>query len=337
MKTWRVPAGGQIDGLKLVDEAATRPGPGQVRLKVRAASLNFRDLMLLRGGYPVSTQAPLVPGSDGVGHVVEIGEGVTRFQVGDRVATSFFPDWVDGPMSFPGIVTALGGGGVGTLAEEIVLSEQALIKSPAHLDDVEAATLTCAGTTAWHALFETGAVKPGSTVLLLGTGGVSIWALQLAKAAGARVIITSSSDAKLEKARALGADDTINYTRVPEWSAEVRRLTGGNGVDVVLEVGGEKTLAQSLQSVRMQGTVCIIGAVSGNGATIAPRSLIVGATRVQGVYVGSRRMHESLARFVEVAKIRPVVDRIFAGDDAQNAYRYFETGSHFGKVTLRFG
>jgi len=293
--------------------------------------------MVVRGWYPVSSQGPLVPGSDGVGEVVETGAGVTRLAVGDRVATSFFPEWVDGPMSPAALAGALGGGGVGTLSEEIVLPDYALVKAPAHLSDVEAATLTCAGVTAWHALFEAAQLKPGGTALLLGTGGVSIWALQLAKAAGARVIITSSSDEKLERARSMGADECINYTRNAEWGVEARRLTGGEGVDVVLEVGGEKTVAQSLAAVRMQGTVVIIGGVSGMGGAIHPRQLIVGATRVQGVFVGSRRMHEQLAKFVSVAKIHPVVDKTFDLADAPDAYRYFESGQHFGKVTLAVG
>ena len=337
MKTWRVAAGGRIEGLTLGEEKSTPPGPGQVRVRVRAAALNFRDLMIVNGFYPVSSQAPFVPGSDAAGEVVEVGSGATRFKVGDRVATSFFPNWVEGSMTGARITGALGAGDAGTFSEEIVLSEQALVKCPAHLDFAEAATLTCAGTTAWHALFEAGRIKPGSTVLLLGTGGVSIWALQLAKAAGARVIITSSSDAKLDKARALGADAVINYAQVPEWAPEVRKLTDGEGVDLVLEVGGEKTVAQSLASVRMQGTVVIIGGVSGFGGAINPRSLIVGATRVQGVYVGSRQMHEELARFVASAKIKPVVDKVFAFDAAPEAYRHFEAGRHFGKVGVTLG
>jgi NADPH:quinone reductase-like Zn-dependent oxidoreductase len=334
MKTWRVAAGAQIDGLKLVDEPPAALAPGQVRIQVKATSLNFRDLAVVQGWYPVMTKDPLVPGSDGVGVISETGPGVTAFKPGDRVGTSFFPDWVEGRMSMPRIMTALGGGGAGTFAEEIVLPAHALVKSPGHLDDAQAATLTCAGVTAWHALFHTGPLPPGGTVLLLGTGGVSIWALLLAKAAGMRVIITSSSDAKLERARGLGADETINYVKTPEWSTEVRRLTGGEGVDVVLEVGGEKTVAQSVASVRPQGTVVIIGAVSGLGGGIAPRSLIVGATRVQGIYVGSRRMHEELARFVELRQIKPVVDRTFALAEAPEAYRQFQGGEHFGKVAL---
>jgi NADPH:quinone reductase-like Zn-dependent oxidoreductase len=336
MKTWRVAAGSHIDGLNLVDEPSAALAPSQVRVRTRAATLNYRDLMVVHGWYPVSSQAPLVPGSDAAGEVVEIGNAVTRFKPGERVATSFFPNWVDGPMSLPRIMGALGGGDAGVMAQEVVLDEKALVRSPAHLDFSEAATLPCAGVTAWHALFVAGGIRPGNTVLLLGTGGVSIWALQLAKAAGARVIITSSSDAKLARARELGADEGINYASVPEWSGEVRKLTGGDGVDLVLEVGGEKTVGQSLASVRMQGTVAIIGGVSGFGGAINPRQLIVGATRVQGVYVGSRQMHEDLARFVEVAKLKPVVDKQFAHDEAPEAYRYFEAGKHFGKVALKF-
>jgi NADPH:quinone reductase-like Zn-dependent oxidoreductase len=332
MKTWRVAAGSGVEGLKIQNEAPAALGPTSVRVRLRAATLNYRDLMVLKGWYPVSGTGPLVPGSDGAGDVIETGSAVTRFKVGDRVTTSFFPDWVEGRMSLPRIATALGAGGAGTLGEEIVLDERGLIATPAHLDYAQAASLTCAGVTAWNALFETGGIKPGQTVLLLGTGGVSIWALQLARAAGVRVIITSSSDAKLERARALGADVFINYTDIPEWSAEVRRITGGEGVDLVLEVGGEKTAAQSLASVRMQGTVVIIGGVSGFGGAINPRSLIVGATRVQGVYVGSRQMHEDLARFVAGAKIVPVVDKVFDFGAAPDAYRHFEAGKHFGKV-----
>jgi NADPH:quinone reductase-like Zn-dependent oxidoreductase len=334
MNTWRIAAGGGIDGLKLQSEAPAPLGPTQVRVRLRAASLNFRDQMVLKGWYPVSTQAPLVPGSDGAGDVIETGAAVTRFKAGDRATTSFFPNWVEGPMTPAKIAGALGGGDAGTLAQEIVLDEHALIATPAHLDYAQAATLTCAGVTAWNALFVTGGLKPGQTVVLLGTGGVSIWALQLAKAAGARVIITSSSDAKLERARALGADELINYGKLPEWSGEVRKLTGGEGADLVLEVGGEKTALQSLASVRMQGTVVVIGGVSGFGGAVPPRALISGALRMHGVYVGSRQMHEELARFVAQTQLKPVIDRSFAFADAPEAFRYFEAGRHFGKVAV---
>lgn len=334
MKTWRVATGGRIEGLGLVEEAPAALGPRQVRVRLRAHSINFRDLMVLNGFYPVSTKEPLVPGSDGAGDVLETGSAVTRFRTGDRVVTCFFPNWVDGRATPGKIAGALGGGGAGTFAEQIVLDEDALVRAPSHLEYSEATTLTCAGVTAWNALFASGGLRPGSTVLLLGTGGVSIWALQLAKAAGARVIITSSSDAKLEKAKALGADAGINYQTHPEWSAEAKRLTDGEGVEMVLEVGGEKTIGQSLASLQMGGTIVVIGGVSGFGGAIVPRSLISGSTRVQGVYVGSRQMHEDLARFVGINKIRPVIDKVFAFDDAQNAFRHFEAGRHFGKVAL---
>lgn len=334
MKTWRVVAGSQVEGLKLSDEAPGSLTPNQVRVRLRAASLNFRDTMVLRGMYPGGSPVPLVPGSDGAGDVIEVGGAVTRFKVGDRVTTSFFPEWIEGPPTPQKVAGALGGGGSGTLAEEIVLGEHSLIRSPAHLDYAQAATLTCAGVTAWRALFVAACIRPGETVLLLGTGGVSIWALQLAKAAGARVIITSSSDAKLARARQLGADEVINYSTTPEWSVEARRLTGGQGVDAVLEVGGEKTIGQSLASVRMDGAIVIIGAVSGVGGAILPRQLITGSTRVQGVYVGSRSMHEDLARFVELVGIVPVVDRTFALAEAPEAFNYFLAGKHFGKVAI---
>jgi len=334
MNTWRIAAGGGIDGLKQLSEAPAALGPSQVRLRIRAMSINFRDLMVLKGVYPVSSKAPLVPGSDGAGEVIETGAAVTRFKVGDRATTHFFPNWVEGNATALKIAGALGGGDAGTFSQEVVLDERALVPTPAHLDYAAAATLTCAGVTAWRALFVAGELRPGQTVLLLGTGGVSIWALQLAKAAGARVIITSSSDAKLERARALGADGLINYTQHPEWSGEVRKLTGGDGVDVVLEVGGEKTAPQSLASVRMQGTVVIIGGVSGPGGTINPRLLIGNATRLQGVYVGSRQMHEELARFVGQRKLEPVVDRRFPFAEVPEAFRYFEAGRHFGKVAV---
>jgi NADPH:quinone reductase-like Zn-dependent oxidoreductase len=334
MKTWRVVAGAGIDGLALAEETLAPPGPTQVRVRVRAATLNYRDLLVVRGPYPVSTKDPMVPGSDAAGEVVEVGSAVTRFKAGDRVTTSFFPNWVGGRMTRAGIAGSLGGGDNGTFRQEILLDERALVATPAHLDFAQGAALTCAGTTAWNALFMSGGLKPGDTVLLLGTGGVSIWALQLAKAAGLNVIITSSSDEKLARARAMGADAGINYVQVPDWGSEARRLTGGEGVDLVLEVGGEKTFAQSLAAVRMQGSIMVIGGVSGLGGTMVPRQLVGVAVRMQGVYVGSRTMHEDLARFVEVAQINPVIDRVFPFAELPDAIGYFAAGRHFGKVAI---
>jgi NADPH:quinone reductase-like Zn-dependent oxidoreductase len=336
MKTWRVVAGAGIEGLTLAEEALASPGPTQVRVRVRGATLNYRDLLVVRGPYPVSTKDPMVPGSDAAGEVVEVGSAVTRFKAGDRVTTSFFPNWVAGRMTPTAIAGSLGGGDNGTFREEILLDERALVATPAHLDFAQGAALTCAGTTAWNALFISGGLKPGDTVLLLGTGGVSIWALQLAKAAGLNVIITSSSDEKLARARAMGADAGINYVQVPDWGSEARRLTGGEGVDLVLEVGGEKTFAQSLAAVRMQGSIMVIGGVSGLGGTMVPRQLVGVAVRMQGVYVGSRTMHEDLARFVEVAQIKPVIDRVFPFAQLPDAFGHFAAGRHFGKVAIGF-
>lgn len=335
MNTWRVAPGTGIEGLKRVEEATREPEGRQVRVKIRATSINFRDLAVLKGWYPVSTKDALVPGSDGAGEVLAVGPGATRFKPGDRVVTRFFPGWIDGPPTPRKVAGALGGGEAGTFAEEIVLDEDALVALPEHLDFPEAATLTCAGVTAWNGLFVAGGLKPGMTVLLLGTGGVSIWALQLAKAAGARVIITSSTEEKLARAKSLGADEGINYRANEKWSGEVRRLTDGEGVDLVLEVGGEKTVGESLASLKMGATMIVIGAVSGFGGGIVPRSLIGGSTRVQGIYVGSRQMHEELSRFVGLARITPVVDKVFAFGEAPEAFRHFGEGRHFGKVALK--
>lgn len=335
MKTWRIVPGGGIEGLKLAEEASPEPGPGQVKVRLRAMSINFRDLAILKGWYPTTTKEALVPGSDGAGEVLATGPGAARFKPGDRVVTRFFPNWLDGPPAPQKVAGALGGGGPGTFTEELVIAEDALVRAPDHLDFTTAATLTCAGVTAWNALFVNGGLLPGRTVLLLGTGGVSIWALQLAKAAGARAIITSSSDEKLARAKALGADAGINYRTTEAWSDEVRRLTGGEGVDLVLEVGGEKTVGQSLASLRMGATMIVIGAVSGLGGGIVPRSLIGGSTRVQGIYVGSRQMHEELSRFVAQQRITPVVDKVFAFGEAPEAFRHFEASRHFGKVALK--
>lgn len=259
------------------------------------------------------------------------------FQPGDRVAGIFFPDWLSGEPTPRTTAQALGGAVDGVLAEETVLHEEALVAIPRHLDFVQAATLPCAGVTAWNTLFVQGQLKPGSSVLLLGTGGVSIWALQLAKAAGLRVLITSSSDEKLERAKAMGADAVINYRGTPEWQEEVRRLTDGRGVDLVAEVGGKGTLSRSITAVRTGGTVAIIGGVSGFDAEITPMALIGGAKKLAGIFVGNRTMFEDLNRFVTVTGLQPVVDRVFDFGDAREAYRHLEAGKHFGKVVIRIG
>jgi 2-desacetyl-2-hydroxyethyl bacteriochlorophyllide A dehydrogenase len=333
MRTWRVMPGGKIDGLALAEEPAPKPGAGQVRVRLAAASLNFRDLMILRGGYPTSAPGPLVPCSDGAGTVLETGAGVTRFKPGDRVATSFFPDWVDGAMSLPGIMGALGGGGVGTLAEEIVLGEQALVPCPVHLSDAEAATLTCAGTTAWHALFEATHLQPGSTVLLLGTGGVSIWALQLAKAAGARVIITSSSDAKLERARALGADEVIDHA-TEDIAARVREITKRKGVEIVVEHVGGRVFEAGVASLAKNGRLVTCGATIGHKVSLDVNALFGRHLAILGSWMGTR--NEMLAVIAQLSggRLEPVVDQVMPLAEARAAHERIESRAHFGKIVL---
>ena len=338
MQTYRLTAGAGIGGLERADTPTPTPAAHEVVVRTHAVSLNYRDLMFARGNYINTPARPIVPLADGAGEVVAIGAAVTRFKPGDRVVNTYFVDWIDGEPTPENTAVSFGAHTDGVLAEAFVAHENALVPIPAHLDYVEAATLSCAGITAWNTLFVTGGLKPGSSVLLLGTGGVSIYALQLAKAAGLRAIITSSSDAKLERARALGADATINYRDNPEWQEEVLRLTGQRGVNLVVEVGGEGTLERSLAAVRMGGTVAVIGGVSGFGGTVMqPLGLIAGTRRLAGIFVGSRTMLEGLNRFVETAGIHPVIDRVFDFDQAREAYEHLEAGRHFGKVVIRVG
>ncbi|GMV29007.1 MAG: NADPH:quinone oxidoreductase [Rhodanobacteraceae bacterium] len=334
MKAYHVHPGQNFDGIVPIERTLPPPGPHEVQVRIRAVALNYRDLMLIRGDYNGGNSAPVVPASDGAGDVIAIGDQVTRFRVGDRVATTFFAAWVEGRQTPEKSRLSFGGSIDGTLAQEIVISQDALFRVPDHLDYHEAATLTCAGATAWNALFVEGNARPGGSVLLLGTGGVSIWALQLAKAAGLHTVITSSSDAKLERARQLGANTTINYTTTPDWQEEVLRATGGDGVDIVVEVGGAGTLKKSLLATRMGGTVAIVGGVSGWASEIDPFQVIRGARHVTGIYVGSLVMLEDLARFVALHRIRPVVDRVFPFDQARAAYEHLDSGSHFGKVVI---
>jgi NADPH:quinone reductase-like Zn-dependent oxidoreductase len=294
--------------------------------------------MVASGNYLVTADDPIVPCSDGAGEVLAVGTGVSRVQPGDRVAASFFPHWEDGPTSPGKIRHALGGDIDGMLAEEVVLSEDALVKIPPGMSFVDASTMPCAGVTAWNAIFESSnAIRPGDTVLLLGTGGVSVLGMQLARAAGLRTIITSSSDEKLERARELGAHHTINYRTCPEWQEEVLRLTQGEGANVVLEVGGQGTVNRSVASTAMGGSVAIIGGVSGFGGEVNPASLLAGAKRLVGIFVGSRTMLEKVLRFADTTGLQPVVDRVFTFDQAREAYRHMESGSHFGKVVIAVG
>jgi NADPH:quinone reductase-like Zn-dependent oxidoreductase len=338
MRAYQILPGAGIDGLQCVDFPERELGTGEVRVRVRAVSLNYRDLMVASGNYLVNVDDPIVPCSDGAGDVLAVGPGVRRVQVGDRVAASFFPYWHDGPAAPDKIRHALGGDIDGMLAEEVILPEDALARIPASMSFIDAATMPCAGVTAWNAIFESSnAVRPGDTVLLLGTGGVSVLGLQLARAAGLQTIITSSSDAKLQRARDLGATHTINYRTYPEWQEEVLRATRGAGAQVVLEVGGQGTVNRSIAAAAMGGSVAIIGGVSGFGGEVNPASLLAGAKRLVGIYVGSRTMLEKVLGFAASSGVQPVVDRVFGFDAAAEAYRYMESGSHVGKVVVAVG
>ena len=333
---YRLRSGAGLAGLR-VDDLRPQPlGDHEVRVAVRAAALNYRDLMYARGQYGKTPDHALVPLADGAGHVTEVGGAVTRFAPGERVITNFFPDWIDGEGSPKETAVSYGAQRDGVLSEELVAHEDGLVRAPQSVSDAGAAAIPCAGVTAWNALFVQGEARPGATVLMLGTGGVAIWALQLAHAAGLHPIVTSSSDEKLARAEALGARGLVNYTRTPEWQDEVLRMTGGHGADLVLEVGGEDTLPRSIAATRYGGRVIVIGGLTGfGGAGVAPGSLIGGTKTLSGIMVGSRRMTEDLVRFIEVNGIQPVVDREFAFADARAAYEYLEAGRAFGKVVVR--
>jgi NADPH:quinone reductase-like Zn-dependent oxidoreductase len=333
-RQYAISRGDGIDRLAWHAQPRRPLAPNEVRVRMRAVSLNNRDLMVAKGTSGVPGRV-VVPASDGAGVVIETGSAVTTRQVGDHVFASFFPDWLSGPMTDAGSARALGGTMDGVLAEEVVLPEGAWVPVPALLDFVEASTLPCAGVTAWHALFGLDPLPPGATVALLGTGGVSTWALQLAKAAGLRVLVTSSDDAKLEAARALGAEGTVNYRTQPEWGRALRELADGEGVDRVLDIGGPDTVAQSLAAVRTGGSVAIIGRLTGMApASFDPAVLFGGNKRLVGLMVGSRALATDLARFVERHGIRPVVDRVFTFDDARAAYHYLASARHSGKVVI---
>jgi NADPH:quinone reductase-like Zn-dependent oxidoreductase len=321
-------------GLIRVDRPEPMLAAGQVLIRVWATSLNYRDLMVVRGEYDGRQRQNLIPLSDGAGEVISVGEGVTRVKVGDRVAGNFFQTWLAGGITPDKMKEDLGGGIDGMLAEYVILSADGVVHLPRHLTYEESATLPCAALTAWNALVVQGGVKAGDTVLVLGTGGVSIFALQLAKLHGARVIATSGSEAKLSRARILGADETINYIRTPDWERTVWDLTGKRGVDHVIEVGGAGTLEKSLQSVRYGGRVSLIGVLSGLGGTVNPLPVLAKSVTMQGIYVGSREMFETMNRAIAQASLRPVIDRVFPFAEAPEAYRYLQSAAHTGKVVI---
>jgi NADPH:quinone reductase-like Zn-dependent oxidoreductase len=325
-----------VENLRPVEEPTPKAGPGQVLVKLKAASLNYRDLMTVRGEYGPAQRYPMVPLSDGCGEVVEVGAAVKRVKPGDRVATMFFQNWIGGEVSLEGVSTAIGGALDGCYQDYMVLSEQGVSKVPAHLSDFEVATLPCAALTAWRGLVVEGRLKAGETVVAQGTGGVSIFALQFAKVHGAQVIITSSSEEKLARAKALGADHLVNYKERPEWSKAVREITGGRGADHVVEVGGAGTLGESLKSLRIGGHISIIGVLSGFSEKVSIGHILGGNARVQGITVGSRESFEQMCRAIDLHKIKPVVDKVFPFAAAQDALGYMAGQQHFGKIVIDF-
>jgi NADPH:quinone reductase-like Zn-dependent oxidoreductase len=320
--------------LQLVDRPAPSPlGAHDVRVRVRAVSLNYRDVVLARGAKKRAKR--IVPASDGAGEVVAVGDKVTRVKVGDRVAANFFPTWSSGAFLEAHHSNALGGSLDGMLAEEVALAESAWVKIPSHFSFEQAATLPCAGVTAWHALFEAAALKPGDTILVQGTGGVSIFALQLARATGANVIATSSSADKRARLERMGALRTIDYREDPKWGEAARAATGGRGVDIAVEVGGAGTFDQSVKALRFGGTMSILGVLAGTQGPIDTYSIFHKNIRVHGLYVGSVAMFEDLVRALEASKVEPIIDKVFPFAEARAAYEHLAGGTHFGKVVVR--
>jgi NADPH:quinone reductase-like Zn-dependent oxidoreductase len=335
MRVYRLPRTEGIESLTLGEADRPRPGPGQVLVRMRAASLNYRDLMIIKGQYsPSGVPANLIPLSDGAGEVEEVGPGVTAFQAGDRVAGIFHQGWLDGEITNEATGTALGGDIDGVLAEYRTFPESGLVRVPEHLSFEEAATLPCAALTAWNAFFELRPVHPGDIVLTQGTGGVSAFAIQFAAAAGARVIATSSSDEKLARAKKLGASELINYRTQTDWDNAVLELTGGRGVDHIVEVGGPGTLPRSLRAVRRGGCIHVIGLLAGKGE-INPLALLPKAAIMRGIFVGSRAMFERMNRAISQLELRPVIDQVFSFDQAPAAYARLASGQHFGKIVIR--
>lgn len=332
MKAWRIHEFG-LDGLRLDEVEAPRPGAGEVRVDLAAQSINYRDLMMIEGRYNPKQPLPLIPGSDGVGRVVEVGEGVDEDVLGQRVLGLFAPWWKGGPPVRDVVRKCLGGPLPGTFAESIVLPADGVLPLPELLSDDEAATLPCAGLTAWSAVVEFGGVEAGERVLVEGTGGVSIFALQFAKLRGAEVMITSSSDEKLERAMALGADASHNYRDDPDWGRAAREWSR-EGVDLVVDVGGGETLPEALKAVKMGGTIAVIGVLSGAESSLSVVPILMNQVRVQGVIVGHRAAANRMLEAVDAASLQPVVDRAFALEELPRALEYLKAGKHFGKVTL---
>ncbi len=332
MKAFEICGPEGIDALHLAERPMPRPGPGQVLVRMRANSINNRDLQTILNPEPRGIAYPRIPNSDGAGEVLEAGDGVTRFKPGDRVVGTFFQNWTAGGITAQAMASALGGPIDGVLCDHRVLEQDGLIPIPEHMSYEEAATLPCAGLTAWHITVGLGQIKAGDTILVLGTGGVSIFALQFARLHGARAIVTSSSDEKLARVKEMGAWRTVNYRSKPDWEQEVLALTDGRGVDLVAEVGGPGTLEKSIQAVRVGGTIGLVGVLT--GGSIDPTGVMRKSIRLQGIYVGSKAMFEQMVRALAAHELRPVIDSSFAFEDARAAFRRMQGAGHFGKIVI---
>lgn len=335
MKAWQIISDGGVDALHLAEVERPEPGPGEVRVKMHANSINYRDLTTIEDPVSRKLPYPTIPNSDGAGVVSGIGAGVTELAIGDRVASCFFSDWEAGPCSASAMASALGGARQGVLAEEVILPARGVIPIPEGLSFDEAATLPCAALTAWHALTQPRPVIAGETVVLLGTGGVSVFAQQFCTAMGARTIVTSSSDAKLERMKALGANETINYRTTPDWDAEVMRLTGNEGADRIVEVGGPGTLQKSIEATRVGGTIGLIGILTGIAGQISPTAIMRKSLTVRGIYVGPRQMFAEMNAAIAAHCLRPVIDQTSAFEDAPSAYHAMRAAGHFGKLVIK--
>jgi NADPH:quinone reductase-like Zn-dependent oxidoreductase len=332
MNTWNLPAFG-IENLQRIQRQQPAPDHGEVVVRVRAVSLNYRDMLIVKGLYNPRMRLPCVPGSDGAGEVVAVGANVTRVRVGDRVCGQFMPRWISGPLNDAVARPTLGADMDGVLSEYVVFPQESVVAIPSHLSFEEAATLPCAAVTAWNALVE-GGLKAGDSVLVQGTGGVSLFALQFAKLAGAKVLVTSGNDDKLQRAFALGANAGVNYRTTPDWDKWTKAQTNGVGVDHIVEVGGAGTLERSFRAVRTGGHIAVIGILAG-GTQINPMPIIMRALKLRGIFVGSRQMFEDMNRMIEVQQMRPVVDRTFTFEQFPEALRYLESAAHFGKIVIQ--
>ena len=336
MRVFQIQDDWGMDHLQVATRPDPKPGPGEVVLRMKAAALNYRDLVVPNRGYGSYTgNLPLIVGSDGVGEVVEVGAGVTRVKVGDRVCPCFKQAWIAGNPDLERLTKTLGGPIDGTMADLMCLPQGGVVPAPAHLSDEEAATLPCAALTAWSALVTYEELGPGSRVLVQGTGGVALFALQFAKLLGAHVTIISSSDSKIARAKTLGADAAINYVTTPEWAKATREITGGRGYDHIVELGGEKTLPQSLRCIRPGGTLSMIGVLSGGVMSAQLGLVVTRQVRLQGITVGNRDGFEAMLRAFEQHQVKPVVDRAFAFEELKEAMAYLKKGAHFGKICIQ--